>query len=381
MSDARPTVLVVDDAEINIDVLLETLGGDYTVRGAVDGASALRGIRKSLPDLILLDVRMPGMDGFEVCRRLKDDPATRDIPIIFLTVLTEEVDEARGLDLGAVDYIVKPFHPAVVKARVRNHLQLKAHRDELEALVERRSRELAEAHSRLQALDAARHDFLCVISHELRTPANGVLGIAELALMGINDREMQEQYSAMLADARHRLIATLDAALRLAELQDDDASIVTVPVDMSAVVTAAWASLRESFSAQQLSFVPPTSHSGSVLGNDAFLRDSVTALMKVAREMALPGTTVTAQFGDDGNRTTLVIGFEASPLSDALQRTFFSTFSRNRSCSLVENLGLDVPLTAHVVRAMGGSVDIRNVACGVEIRLTLPKAGLEGTAR
>lgn len=379
MNDARPTVLVVDDAEINIDVLLETLGGDYTVRGAVDGASALRGIRKSLPDLILLDVRMPGMDGFEVCRRLKDDPATRDIPIIFLTVLTEEVDEAHGLELGAVDYIIKPFHPAVVKARVRNHLQLKAHRDELEALVENRTRELAEAHSRLQALDAARHDFLCVISHELRTPANGVLGIAELALMGMSDCEKQEQYSALLADARHRLIATLDAALRLAELQGDDASIVTVPVDMSAVVTAAWASLRESFSAQQVSFVLPTSSPGSVLGNDAFLRESVTALLKVAREMALPGTTVTAQFGDDGDRTILTIGFEASPLSEALQRTFFNTFSRNRSCSLVENLGLDVPLTAHVVRAMGGSVDIRNVACGVEIRLALLKAGLSLT--
>lgn len=150
MNDAKPSLLVVDDMGANIDVLLETLGEDYTVRVAVDGATALRGAKKAQPDLILLDIMMPGMDGLEVCRRLKEDPATRDVPIIFLTALNEDADETRGLMAGAVDYITKPFSPAIVRARVRNHLELKTHRDHLNALVAQRTQELSEAHEALR---------------------------------------------------------------------------------------------------------------------------------------------------------------------------------------------------------------------------------------
>jgi len=133
---------VVDDTAANIDLLLDTLGEDYRVRVATDGEAALKSVGKAPPDLILLDVMMPGMDGFQVCRRLKATPAFRDIPVVFLTALSEDADEARGLALGAVDYIAKPFNPTIVKARVRNHLELEAHRGRLEELVERRTVEL-----------------------------------------------------------------------------------------------------------------------------------------------------------------------------------------------------------------------------------------------
>jgi len=136
MIKENQTLLVVDDEIINIAMLLETLGAEYTVRVTTDGAAALASVKKAPPDLILLDVMMPGMDGFEVCRRLKDDPATRDIPIIFLTALDHEADEARGLGLGAVDYITKPFNPSIVNLRVRNHMELKGARDHIAALGE-----------------------------------------------------------------------------------------------------------------------------------------------------------------------------------------------------------------------------------------------------
>jgi PAS domain S-box-containing protein len=135
MTEERPTLLVVDDALSNIDILIDVLGEEYNVRVAVDGASALRSVAKERPDLILLDIMMPAINGYAVCRRLKDDPATRDIPIIFLTALNENADEAYGLGLGAADYITKPFNPAIVKARVRNHLDIKARRELLEAVV------------------------------------------------------------------------------------------------------------------------------------------------------------------------------------------------------------------------------------------------------
>ena len=133
---------MVDDIEANIDILVETLGDDYKVRVAMDGETALEDAIQAPPDLILLDIVMPDMDGYEVCRRLKAAKETRDIPVIFLTSLSEEGDEAKGLALGAADYITKPFNAELVKSRVHNHLALKLHRDHLEALVRERTRSL-----------------------------------------------------------------------------------------------------------------------------------------------------------------------------------------------------------------------------------------------
>ena len=142
-SDTQPLILAVDDAEPNLDILVETLGGEFDVAVAMDGETALDMAAESRPDLILLDIMMPGMDGYTVCEKLKQSGVTRGIPVIFITAMAEENDEARGLALGAADYISKPFVPALVKARVRNHIELKRHRDHLEELVRERTCELA----------------------------------------------------------------------------------------------------------------------------------------------------------------------------------------------------------------------------------------------
>jgi phosphoserine phosphatase RsbU/P len=119
-------VLIVDDTAENIHLLMNLLKDEYAIVAAKDGEKALKLIQgQNPPDLILLDIMMPGMDGYAVCRRLKEDERTREIPVIFITALSEAEDEARGLNLGAVDYITKPFNPAIVKARVRNHLALR----------------------------------------------------------------------------------------------------------------------------------------------------------------------------------------------------------------------------------------------------------------
>ena len=135
-------VLLVDDTEANIDILVEALGDSCDVRVAMDGEAALEAVREERPDIVLLDVIMPGMDGYAVCKHIKADNAAKHIPIIFLTALAEEQDEAHGLELGAVDYITKPFNPDLVKARVRNQLELKLYRDHLEQVVEERTREI-----------------------------------------------------------------------------------------------------------------------------------------------------------------------------------------------------------------------------------------------
>ena len=128
----RATILVVDDTPDNLALMSSLLKDAYKVKIANGGEKALKiAASDPPPNLILLDIMMPGMDGYEVCRRLKGDPETMNIPVIFLTARSEVEDEKKGLELGAVDYITKPVSPPIVMARVKNHLALKAMADSL----------------------------------------------------------------------------------------------------------------------------------------------------------------------------------------------------------------------------------------------------------
>ncbi len=131
MNDSRPLVLVVDDNATNIDLLVNTLKDDYRLGIAKRGIKAIEYAEKFHPDLILLDIMMPEMDGYEVCDRLKNSPDTQSIPVIFITAMTDTINKTKGFDLGAVDYITKPFHSAEVRARVRTHIALEDMKEKL----------------------------------------------------------------------------------------------------------------------------------------------------------------------------------------------------------------------------------------------------------
>jgi sigma-B regulation protein RsbU (phosphoserine phosphatase) len=127
LSDSR--ILIVDDAKANVDVLVEALRGEYKLSVALDGAAALRSIEKNVPDLVLLDIMMPGVDGYEVCRQLRASESTRGVPVMFLSALEDVTNKARGFEVGGNDYLTKPFEVLEVKARVRSLLKAKAYSD------------------------------------------------------------------------------------------------------------------------------------------------------------------------------------------------------------------------------------------------------------
>lgn len=163
------SVMVVEDCEPDIDALVACLSGNYQVRVATDGDSALKSIREDEPDIVLLDILMPGIDGFEVCRQIKEDPRLQDVLIIFVTSMTELVDETKGLELGAVDYINKPFNFAVIRAKIKTHLELALAKKEL-AYQNRILKENIELREQMEQ----------IYSHDMKTPIQVVLGAAQL---------------------------------------------------------------------------------------------------------------------------------------------------------------------------------------------------------
>jgi sigma-B regulation protein RsbU (phosphoserine phosphatase) len=134
MQENRQRILIIDDTPANIQILHEVLQGDYDIFFATSGTDGIRIAQQEIPDLILLDIMMPEVNGYEVCENIKSDPRTGQIPVIFITAMNEVQDETKGLNCGAIDYITKPISPPIVKARVKNHLELKRQRDTLEIL-------------------------------------------------------------------------------------------------------------------------------------------------------------------------------------------------------------------------------------------------------
>jgi sigma-B regulation protein RsbU (phosphoserine phosphatase) len=197
----KQAVLVVDDTPANIQVLMETLKDDYRIVAAVNGERALQlAISDPPPDIILLDVMMPEMDGYEVCARLKADAKTRDIPVIFITAMSDAQDETKGLELGAVDYITKPISPPVVSARVKSHLELKQAREILknqnvilEQRVAERTKEVLELQQVEFDLRAAKEK----VENELNIAAQIQKNILPSKFPAYPDRKEFELYALM----------------------------------------------------------------------------------------------------------------------------------------------------------------------------------------
>jgi two-component system, sensor histidine kinase and response regulator len=208
-------ILVVEDTEANIDIIVDTLSPEYELSIEMDGESGLDAVQTVNPDLILLDIMMPGIDGYEVCRQLKQNVATRDIPVIFLTALMSIQDEARGLQLGAVDYITKPFNPEIMKTRVKIHLELSHNRL---ALQEQRD-EIEDNYRQLQELENLRDDLVNMIVHDMRSPVIGICGHLEFALQELRKAEPKSQ-----------VVSDLDTALRSGYMMSD---MVTSLLDIS----------------------------------------------------------------------------------------------------------------------------------------------------
>ncbi len=380
MTKKKPLILLVDDTPENIDILVGLLQNEYDLSVAVDGQAALNAVRSIRPDLILLDVMMPEVSGYDVCRQLKADPKTREIPVIFLTALSAGTNEKEGLELGAVDYITKPFNPGLVEARIANQValsqarrSLKAYGEHLEELVEQRTRQLAKAHQQLKAIDETKNQYLAAISHELRTPANGILGIGVLALDLLPEGDEKNELQQFFDEGTARLTGMLDSAMHLAQLQEGSAVLELGRFEVGDIAREVSVKFKETYPGVPLEVADKGGLAEWVSVDRQFMTESLETLLYAAVKLTGESAPVHLAGERSAEAVNLSITASGNEVSEELMKTIFQPFSPERSSSYVEELGLRLPLAENMIRAMGGKVAIRNIPGGAfEISVCLP---------
>jgi len=234
--ETKKVILIVDDVRDNIDILGKLLSGEYKVKVALNGPQALQIVENSgLPDLILLDIMMPEMDGYEVCRRLKQNPKTKKIPVIFVTAKSEDYDEAMGFEVGAADYLTKPVSSLVVHARIKTHLNLR------EAMLE-----MEKQNEILQEIIRLREDVEQITRHDLKSPLTAFINIPEMLMCDENMTQDQMEMLEILNKSGLRMLEMINRSLDLYKMERGQYKLNPVPVDIIKIIRHIFSELASS---------------------------------------------------------------------------------------------------------------------------------------
>lgn len=364
-------ILLVDDQPKNIQVAgtLLTSNG-YDVEFATDGFRALEWLGEGGFDLVLLDVMMPGIDGYETCRRIKKLPGGDDIPVIFLTAKNDTDSLVEGFQSGGIDYLTKPFQAEELMVRVKTHLEMKQMRAKLKdlntwlqhevslktAALQESNQELQIALTKVQTLDKSKDTFLKIISHEIRTPLNGIIG-ASFLLRDMANTPDKKEFFDMLEISIKRLESFSFAALQITELQVKTGTVPCQPVELQTIIDEA---KKISLIEHQHRFYQKTEGVLQPLRVNRVL--FVTALVKLfdnAIRFSPPGSSVTLQVipADKGFRFTLTD--EGPGFSEEVLLRKFELFVTGET-HVDQNPGLSLPLVKVIIAAHGGNVDLYN---------------------
>jgi two-component system sensor histidine kinase/response regulator len=365
---AQNDIMIVDDNPANLKLLEDMLlQQGHEVRSFPRGRLALAAAMKNPPDLILLDINMPELNGYEVCERIKSAGELSDIPVIFLSALNETQDKVKAFQSGAVDYISKPFQFEEVHARVETHLKLndlqralKLQNERLEEAVAARTRELAEANGRLTILDRSKNEFLRLISHELRTPLNGLLGVGEHILDGMSSTEENNELKEMFERSRQRILAMLDDTLLLTEIDVNGEQFRSVPVSLSAALSSAIAITSEFAESRHVILTPPSADLDLVVGDKGLLVRALHALLETAIKFSNEGETVRLSREVVSDSLRVIIESHGRTIPSHVIPKFFDLFSIGEASTTGGDLGLGPAVAYRILSLFGASVSVAN---------------------
>ncbi len=376
----KTNVLVVDDSLSQLKLLAQLLRGmGYTPRPFTSGKVALEAARNDPPDLVLLDINMPEMSGYDVCRELKTDPEFVDLPVIFISSSVDTEDKIEAFDCGGVDFVTKPYRVEEVKARVQTHLklsrlqrQLEDNNRSLEAKVAERTRQLAEANKHLARLDKAKSDFLKMISHELRTPLNGVLGISNIVFKKCSHEPTVEKFASSFHLAKRNLLEVVDDALLLTEIEvvgQQRTDEVMLVASIAQEANRLSASLADS---RRIVLSPPPPSLAEIEGNKALLIRAFKSLTETAVVFSAEGESVRWNILA-GSEVKVTIESRGPEIPDSILERIFGIFSVADVFTHGGDLGLRPAVAARIITMHQGTISAeRLVPPGVRFSIGFP---------
>lgn len=387
MRKKKSLVLVVDDIQSNVEFISDILLSieNIEVHGLNDGPSVLKYISKTKPDLILLDVSMPVMDGYEVSKKLKSNKKFNDIPIIFLTARIQKEDIVKGFEVGAVDYISKPFNINEMLSRVKTHLELRSKTKELlemnlhlEEMVNERTKQLLTANKKLSqmydelsALDRAKDDFISHINHELRTPLNGIIGYASLLEESISS-EAKEHLNG-INTLVSRLIKVSEISLLLTELRTVDNKINISKVQLKNAVEKALQpdeTKKKNIHVQ----LQQIDESHFVLAEPRLLTTCFSIIIDNAVKYSPIEGNITISSRDNDQYYTVEISDEGPGFSSTALSTLFDLFTADNLQHRSYGFGIGLTTAKRIIDILGGKISIKNRDKGASVIMHLQKS-------
>ena len=349
-------ILIVDDKPENLRPLFEALGREgYELRQSLSGQQALQVVQLDPPDLILLDISMPELDGYEVCRRLKAQPQTRDIPVIFLGALDESLDQAKAFKVGGADYVTQPFQIAEVLARVKHQIRLQ----QLQSVNRQQQQQLEAVKDELKL-------FTSSVSHDLRSPLRGLQGLSKALLEDYGHQldELGTTYLQRIEATAISMDQLLNALIAYSRI--DRTEIVIEPVSLEAVVSSAMQSLQAELERKQ-AYVEVQPDLPEVMGYSPVLEQIATNLLDNACKYVAPGDRphikIEAHLSEPNSAepTYVCWSFQDNGIgiSPADQTKIFQPFTRLHGVETYPGSGFGLATVQRGVTRLGGT-------CGVE---------------
>lgn len=372
-------ILLVDDNPTNLGILVKSLSDSgYKVRVAEDGESAIAQIPYAKPDLIFLDVMMPGIDGFETCRRLKLDPATKDIPVIFMTALTDVFDKVQAFQAGAIDYISKPFRVEEVLVRTRTHLDIQRLQNQLKAQNLQLQEEIRERQKAQEAVQV----FLHAVSHDLRNPVTGGLMVLKSLLTEAEAHEgsaiVSQAILQRMIHSHDRQLALINSLLETQANEIEGISLQLQSVNLPQFVeqlAADWGPLLQRENATLNLSIP---NNLPLIQADPYQLSRVYEnLIANALKHNPPGLTLTLQAeviqNSDLTQVRCLVQDNGIGIAPEHSQTIFDLYKRGSQARRTVGLGLGLYLCRQIVTAHGGEIGVESqLEKGAAFWFTLP---------
>ncbi|MEI6900346.1 MAG: ATP-binding protein [Bacteroidota bacterium] len=387
-----PNILIVDDIVANLKLLDDILRPEgYKTRPVPGGMLALLAAENEKPDLVLLDIMMPGMDGYEGCRRLKENPGLSDIPVIFISALGNIDSIVKALAAGGVDYINKPFQAEEVKARVQTHLKLHKQSKELldmnatlEVKVEERTQELREVNKNLEKANLAKSEFLSRVSHELRTPMNAILGFAQLLDMGELNPKQKKGVSHILTSGKH-LLGLINEVLDISGIESGKLSLLFENIEVNSIVSEMMETIQPQALSREIKIEPIDTP-----GNPIFVKTDRRLLKQVLINLLTNAVKYNRQGGtisikteilprEDEGTVSVRISIKDTGLgieSDDIPKLFVPFERIGAEKTETEGAGLGLTVVKKIIDALEGAVGVESeVGAGSTFWIELPTPG------